>query len=164
MFGLIVLLPMKILDQSIDFIGMFWIRKWKEFLFVLICLPTIEFLQSGMIYRTMSTLLCNIYIGVERHIQIGDSPWMITMISVYFIAVLTVYNSSKRSRVFLTKLAGPVWCCLFVYLSQILSIHYRVIGLICTSVLTVFGYWISSNTNSKLTFEEKRTNHPVIFG
>ena len=162
-FGLIILLPMRILDRSIDLIGVFWSRKWKEFLFILICLPTVEFFQSGMIYRSINTLIYKCYIHLERHVRFGDSPWMLTMIGLYFFAVLTVYNSSDRSRVFLTKLAGPMWCGLVLYLSQILPINYRVIVLICTGVLAVFGYGFSQNINSKLIFEGKRTSHKLIF-
>lgn len=155
-FGLFILFPIRIVDHIIEFISLLCIRRWKELIFIFMCLPTIEFFQSGLIYRSLINIIYDSYIHFERHVQCCDSPWTLAVISLYFFAVLTVYNSSTRWKFFLTKLAGPVWCCLLLYSSQILPINYRVIVLVCTGFIAVLSYWLSPNTNSKLTFEKEK--------
>ena len=161
--GLIILLPIKILDQTVEFFSLLCIRKWKELIFIFICLPTVELLQSGLVYRSMITIAYGSYIHVERYVQFCDSPWMLVVIGVYVFAVLTVYNCSDRWKTLLTKLAGPMWCCALLYLSQILPINSRVLVLIGTGFLTFMSYWINPKINGKFAVEKKRASSLLTF-
>lgn len=156
-FGLIILFPLKILDEILEFFGLLCIRKWKELIIIIIFLPSIEFLQSDIVYRCLITIGDNYFLLFERHIHLFDSRWIILIIFIYFSAVSTVYNRSFELKYILNIFAIPIWFCLFVYLSQIFPIYYRFIVVNFTSILAVVGYIIEPNVNSKLTFFLKRT-------
>ncbi len=150
--GLIIILPLKIFDKTIELIGPLCIRKWKQLILILIFLPCIEFLQSGVVYRYIITIGYDYFLKFERYIHIFDSLWIISFIIIYFFAVLTIYDSSLVIRFILNIFSIPIWFILFIYLSQFLSINYRFIGINLAGILIVVGFIVNQNLNGKLTF------------
>lgn len=151
-FDLIIFFPLKILDQIIEFFGLLCIQKWKQLIVIIIFLPSIEFLQSDIVYRCLITTGYDYYLLFERYIHLFDSLWILFIIFIYFFSILTIYHRSFQLKYILNIFAIPIWFCLFLYLSQIFSIYYRLIVVTCTIILAIVGYVIESNVNSKLTF------------
>jgi hypothetical protein len=151
-YGLVIILPLKIIDKIIESIGPLCIRKWKELVFIIVFLPLIEFFQSGLIYRCITTIGYSYFIKFERHIHIFDSLWIIIFIIIYFFAVFTLYNSSLFIKYILNIFSISIWFILFIYLSQYLSINYRFIVVNLAGILIVAGFIINQNINGKLTF------------
>jgi len=139
-YGLVILLPLKTIDRTIESIGPFCLRNWKEVLIIIIFLPTIELLQTGVIYRWVTTIGYDFLNTLVFIVHIFDSLWVTTLVIGYLIAVLTIYNNSPLIKTILNLFAIPVWFILLTYLSQFLPVTYRLIVLILSIVLTVVGF------------------------
>lgn len=138
-YGLIILLPLKKLDRTIDSIIPLSLRHWKEISIILIFLPTINFLQTGVIYRWL-TISYEFFHKLVFIIHIFDSLWVTALVVTYLIAVFTIYDRSETIKKILNLLAIPIWFILLIYLSQFLPATYRLIVLILSIVLTVVGF------------------------
>jgi hypothetical protein len=150
--GLVFILPLKILDEILESIGPLCLRKWKQLIFILIFLPGIEFLQSGVVYRCVTKIGDDYLIIFERHIHFFDSLAIILFILIYFLAVLTIYNHSLVIQSILNRLSIPIWLSLLIYSSQILSINYRVIVVTLAMILMLVGFVGAQNASGRLTF------------
>jgi len=150
-YGLVIILPLKIIDKIIESIGPLCIQNWKELVFIIIFLPSIEFFQSGLIYRCITTIGYDYFIKFQRYIHIFDSLWIILFIIIYFFTVFILYNSSSLIKYILNIFSIPIWFILFIYLSQYLSINYRFIVVTLVGILIVVGLIINQNINGKLT-------------
>ncbi len=139
-YGLAILLPLRTIDRTIESIGPLFIRKWKELLLILIFLPTIELLQTGVVYRWVTTIGHDIINTLVLIVHIFDSVWVTTLVIAYLIAVLTIYDSSPWIKSLLNVIAVPVWFILLIYLSQILPVTYRLAVIFLSIVLTVVGF------------------------
>ncbi|CAF0779991.1 unnamed protein product [Adineta steineri] len=139
-YGLVILLPLRTIDRTIESIGPLFIRKWKELLIIVIFLPTIELLQTGVVYRWVISITDDITNTVVLIVYIFDSIWITTLVIAYLIAVLTIYDSSPLIKSLLNILAVPVWFILLIYLSQFLPVTYRLIVIILSIILTVVGF------------------------
>ncbi len=146
------ILPLKILDEILESIGPLCLRKWKQLIFILIFLPGIEFLQSGVVYRCVTKIGDDYLIIFERHIHFFDSLAIILFILIYFLAVLTIYNHSLVIQSILNRLSIPIWLSLLIYSSQILSINYRVIVVTLAMILMLVGFVGAQNASGRLTF------------
>jgi len=131
---------LRTIDRTIESIGPLFIRKWKELLIILIFLPTIELLQTGVVYRWVTTIGHDIINTLVLIVHIFDSVWVTTLVIAYLIAVLTIYDSSPWIKSLLNIIAIPVWFILLIYLSQILPVTYRLAVIFLSIVLTVVGF------------------------
>ncbi|CAF1179897.1 unnamed protein product [Adineta ricciae] len=55
-YGLVILLPLRIFDKTIESIGPICIQNYKSLLFTSIFLPSIEFLRSDIVYEWITTI------------------------------------------------------------------------------------------------------------
>ena len=139
-YGLVILLPLRTVDRTIESIFPFSIRKWKQLLLLLIFLLLIVLLQTGVVHRWLITIGYDCINTFVLIVHIFDSPWMTTLVIAYLIAVLTIYDSSPLIRSILNVFAVPVWFILMIYLSQFLPVTYRLIVVILSIILTVVGF------------------------
>jgi hypothetical protein len=93
-YGLVILLPLRTVDRTIESIFPFSIRKWKQLLVLLLFLLSIVLLQTGVVYRWLITIGYDCINTFVLIVHIFDSPWMTTLVIAYIIAVLTIYDSS----------------------------------------------------------------------
>jgi hypothetical protein len=142
-YGLGIILPIKITDKFIESIGPLCIRKWKQIILIIIFLPSIEFLQSGIVYRFITTIGYDYFVRFERYIHLFDSLWVQTVILAYFFAVLILYNNSAVIKYILKIFSIPIWFCLVIYLTKFLSINYRFIVVNLAVVLLGIGFIIA---------------------
>ncbi|CAF1029362.1 unnamed protein product [Adineta steineri] len=161
-YGLVIILPFQILDKTIESIGPLCIDKWKQLILIIIFLPSIEFLQSGVVYRCITTIGYDYYILFERHIHIFDSLWVILFVIIYFLAVLTVYNSSSVIKSILKIFSIPTWFILFIYLSQIFPSHYRLIVVTLTIILIFIGYIVDQNMTRSHRSQVNQSQEPIL--
>ncbi|UJR31955.1 hypothetical protein I4U23_019428 [Adineta vaga] len=163
-YGLVILLPLQIFDKTIESIGPICIRNWKQLILICIFLPSIEFLQSDIVYRWIKTIEYDYFLFFEKYIHLFDSLWVILMILIYLCAVLTVYNCSLTIQYLLKSLAIPIWFCLFIYLSQIFPINYRLIILTFTMILICCGFLLDQKINQlNSTQIDQASMHIKIF-
>ncbi|CAF3503185.1 unnamed protein product [Rotaria sp. Silwood1] len=139
-YGLLILLPLRTIDRTIDSIFPFIKKKWKELLIIFIFLLSIEWIQSGVVYHWLITIGYDIFDKLGLFVHVFDSLWITTIVIAYLIAVLTIYDSSPLIRILLNLLAIPIWFILLIYLSQFLPINYRLIVVILAIILTVVGF------------------------
>ncbi len=139
-YGLVILLPLKTIDRTIESFGPLCLRNWKELLIIFIFLPTIELLQTAVVYRWVITIGYDVLNILLYIVHIFDSLWITTLIIGYLLAVLIIYNNSPRIKYILDLFAIPVWFILLIYLSQFLPIIYRLIVVILSIILTVVGF------------------------
>ncbi|CAF3052542.1 unnamed protein product, partial [Rotaria sp. Silwood2] len=144
-YGLIIILPIQIFDKTIEYIVPLCIRKWKQLILIIIFLPSIEFLQSGVIYHYITTIGYDYFVIFERHIHLFDSSWMTSLVIIYIFAVLSLYNSSSLIKYILNIFSIPIWFILFIYLSQFLPINYRLIVVTLVVILIVVGFVVEQN-------------------
>ncbi|CAF3718103.1 unnamed protein product [Rotaria sp. Silwood1] len=144
-YGLIIILPIQIFDKTIESICSLCIRKWKQLILIIIFLPSIEFLQSGVIYHCITTIGYDYFIIFERYIHIFDSLWIKSFVIIYIFAVLIFYNSSSLIKYILNIFSIPIWFILFIYLSQYLPVNYRLIVLTLAVILIGIGFVIEQN-------------------
>lgn len=137
---MVILLPLKTIDRTIESIGPFCLQKWKELLIILIFLPTIELLQTGVIYRWVSIIGYDFLHTLVYLVHLFDSLWVTTLVIGYLIAILTIYNHSPLVKTLLNLFAIPVWFILLIYLSQILPVTYRLVVVALAIVLTAVGF------------------------
>jgi len=148
--GLAIILPLQLLDKTIESIGPLCIRKWKQLVLIIIFLPSIEFFQSDVVYRCITTIGYDYCVIFETYIHLFDSLWMTLFILIYLFAVVTVYNSSSIIKYLLNLFSIPIWFILFIYLSQFfLSINYRLIVVTLAVILTLVGYIVDQKETSK---------------
>ncbi len=131
---------MKTIDRIIESIGPLCLRKWKELLIIFIFLPTIELLQTGVVYRWITTIGYDFLSTLLFIVHLFDSLWVTTLVIAYIIAVLTIYDSSPLIKNMLNLFAIPVWFILLFYLSQFLPVIYRLVVVILSIILTVVGF------------------------
>jgi len=139
-YGLVILFPLKTIDRIIESIGPLCLRKWKELLIIFIFLPTIELLQTGVVYRWITTIGYDFLNTLLFIVHLFDSLWVTTLVIAYIIAVLTIYDSSPLIKNILNLFAIPVWFILLFYLSQFLPVIYRLVVVILSIILTVVGF------------------------
>lgn len=154
-YGLILLLPLKIFDKLIELIPSFCITKWKQLIIILIFLPSIEFLQSGIVYRWIITIGYDYFIQFNKSILFFHSSWIVLFIFIYFFAVFTIYNNSLIIKSILKKISLFIWWILFIYFSQYLSINYQFIAIHLLAICISIGFIVDKNVNGKLIFEIK---------
>lgn len=159
LFGLFVLLPLRTIDRTIESVGPLCLRNWKALALILVFLPTIELLQSGVVYRWLLTIGCDISNTLVFIVHIFDSPWMTTLVIGYLIAVLTIYESSPIVRSLLNLVAVPVWFVLLIYLSQFLPATYRFVVIILSIVLTIVGFIVDLREHFDRNSARKFNSH-----
>ena len=151
-YGLVILLPWRIFDQAIESIGPICIQNYKPLLFTSIFLPSIEFLQSDIVYEWITTIGYDYLILFQKFIYLFDSLWVIILFTIYLCAVFVLYNNSLILQYVLKTLALPIWCCLFIYLSQFFPVNYRLLVITFSAFLICCGYLIDQKINRKLRF------------
>lgn len=167
-YGLVILLPLKKIDGTIESIVPFCRRKWKELLAIAIVLPTIKFLKEGIIYRWISTIGYDILEKSIYFVHLFDSAWVTALVIGYLIAVLTMYENFPRMKTILDYSAIPIWFILLVYLSQFLPGAIRIILVVLSIILIVVGFVVDireqvdenpvqSDENSRQTSSVTRT-------
>ncbi|CAF3056396.1 unnamed protein product, partial [Rotaria sp. Silwood2] len=139
-YGLLILLPLRTLDRTIDSIFPFIKKKWKELLIIFIFLLSIEWIQTDVVYHWLITIEYDFINKLGSIVHVFDSLWMTTVVIAYLIAVLTIYDSSSLIRILLNILAIPIWFILLIYLSQFLPVNYRLIVVILSIILTIVGF------------------------
>ena len=147
--GFSIVLPIKLFNSFLDSIGILCWRKWKQLIFILIFLPSIEYLQSGVVYRCLITFIYDYIVLFERYIYLFDSSWMLGIIISYFSVVFLFYKSFVWLQILLNVLSMPIWLCLLINLTQILSINYRLVAVTLIIGLITIGFFIELNTNGK---------------
>lgn len=152
-YGIVILLPLKTIDRTIDSIGPLCLRNWKELVIILVFLPTIEFLQTGVIYLWITTIVSDCINKLVVFVHFFDSLWVATLVLPYLLAVLTIYHRSETIKKLLNILAIPIWFISLIYLSQFLPVTYRLIVLILSIVLTVVGFVVDLRENIDRKFE-----------
>jgi hypothetical protein len=142
-YGLVIILPIELIDKTIESIGPLCLRKWKQLVIIIIFLPSIEFLQSGVVYRCLTTIGYDYFVIFERHIHLFDSLWIQSFVLSYFFAVLILYNSSSVIKYLLNLFSIPIWFSLFIYLSKFLPINYRLIVVSLAVILVGISFIIT---------------------
>ena len=158
-YGLAILLPLRTIDRTIESIGPLCMRKWKQLFIILIFLPAIELLQTGVIYRWITTVSDDVRLTVVSIVQVFDSPWVTTLVIAYVIAVLTIYESSPWMTSLLNLFAIPVWLVFLMYLSQFLPVTCRLIAIALVIALIVVGFAVDVRKHIKQNFARK-SNQP----
>ena len=162
-YGLVVLLPLRTIDRTIESMGQLYMKNCNQLLFILILLPSIELLQTGVIYHWIITIVTDSVAMFISIVHLLDSPWVTAIVIGYLIAVLTIYEQSPLVTSLLNFFAVPVWFILLVYLSQFLPPAYRLTVVVLAIVLTVVGLAVDlrerfhQNRASKLTCESSKT-------
>ena len=135
-----VLLPCRTIDRTFEWISSFCRRHWKGCLFMTLFRPTLDSLDVQLLRQYLTKInfypltLCQIDWQIVNH-----TYWMPFLI-LYVVGVLTY---SKRSRLIQTSLSfitGSVWLMLLVYVSQSLSVTYRLMILSLLVFLLILGF------------------------
>ncbi|CAF0871781.1 unnamed protein product [Rotaria sordida] len=144
-YGLVIILPIQIFDKAIESIVPLCIQKWKQLILIIIFVPSIEFLQSGVIYHCITTIGYDYFVIFEKYIHHFDSPWITSLVIIYIFAVLILYNKSSVIKYILNIFSIPIWFILFIYLSQFLPVNYRLIVVTFAAILLVVGFVVEQN-------------------
>lgn len=139
LYGLVIVLPLKKIDQTIESIEPFCREKWTKLLAIAIILPTIKFLKEGIIYRWISTIGYDILETSIYLVQVFDSAWITALFIGYLIAALAMYENFPRMKRILDYSAIPIWFILLVYLSQFLPGTIRILMVVLSIILIVVG-------------------------
>ena len=139
LYGLCFLLPLRAIDQTIEAIGRLFVERWKRLILILLCVPLIELLHSGLISRCLTTVAHDIYERILSTVHRFDSPWTTALVIGYLLAVIFIYDRSPLVSFVLNLLALPIWLILFMYLSQYLPAKYRLIMIGLIISLTLIG-------------------------
>jgi hypothetical protein len=148
-YGLAILLPLQIFDKAIESIGPLCIQRWKQIALISIFLPSVQFLQSGIVYRWLTTIGYDYFLIYGPYIHVFDSAWVIVVVLSYLCAVLTAYHTSSAVRRSLKLLVVPIWFSFFVYVSQIFPVAYRAIIVTLGGIATCIGYVTDQNISRK---------------
>ena len=140
--GLVILLPLRTIDRAINSIFSFSKRKWKELLIIFIVLLLTELVQTDLVYHLLITTGYGLVTKLVLIVPLFDSLWVTTLLITYFIAILTIYDSSSLIRSVLNIFTVPVWLILLIYLSQFLPIICRLVVIILSVVLTLVGFFV----------------------
>lgn len=154
-YGLAVLLPLQIVDTTIESVGPLCIRSWKQIVVISLFLPFVEFLQSGLVYRWLNTVVYGYFLLFERYIPVFDSVGVILIVLGYLCTTLTVYQRSSFAQRLWKLCAVPVWCSFFLFSSQVIPVPYRSIVVSLTVTVTCAAYVIDQLTNRKRDEERK---------
>lgn len=138
-YGLVVLLPLRTFNRTIESISQLCRKNWKQLLSILILSASIELLQTGVIYHWITGIVCNSFAKFIFIVHLLDSPWVTAVVIGYLIAVLSIYEHSPLVTNLLNFFAIPVWFILLIYLSQFLPAAYRLTVVCLAMVLTVVG-------------------------
>ena len=156
LFSVAVRLPWQLIDGLIESIGPVCCRQWKHVLFVLVFLPSMEFLHAHSLHEVCSTAMeFTSSVASQTISRLFDCPWINVFILVYILAILTIYNYSPRMTRVLKLCAIPVWSMLLVYLSQYLSITYRWVVVVLVIILTAVGFISELRERSEPAFTSK---------
>ncbi|CAF0978535.1 unnamed protein product [Rotaria sordida] len=155
-YGLVIILPIQIFDKAIESIVPLCIQKWKQLILIIIFVPSIEFLQSGVIYHCITTIGYDYFVIFEKYIHHFDSPWITSLVIIYIFAVLILYNKSSVIKYILNIFSIPIWFILFIYLSQFLPVNYRLIVVTFAAILLVVGFVVEQNF-----IGDKKINHSL---
>ncbi|CAF3440966.1 unnamed protein product [Rotaria socialis] len=148
-YGLVVLLPLRTIDRTIESIFPYSKKKWRELLIIFIFLISIKLVQTGFVYHWIFIIGYGFIEKLSCIVHLCDSLWVTAVLFGYLISVLTMYENSPVIRFLLNLLAIPVWFILLLYLSQFLPVNYRLIVVILSIILTVVGFVVDFRERTK---------------